>query len=114
MCTYDVQAVPARAKSRSAEYRQLMLALDEAARTEIQTRLQSMDAMNEMHVAQTLSALLPPGRACQSYPGVKQYASSPTPYLHSRHQSYACCPDPVSGTASSKGLLGFLWSLPAF
>ncbi|KAK9847737.1 hypothetical protein WJX84_001736 [Apatococcus fuscideae] len=40
---------------------ELMRALDEAAGEEIHTRLESMAALNEMHVAKTLAALLPPG-----------------------------------------------------
>ena len=56
-----LQVLPLQTPGRNLEYRALMLAVDEAACTEIQARLSTMAGLNEMHVAGTLSEMLPPG-----------------------------------------------------
>lgn len=61
MLSYVMQVLPEQIPGSRMEYAALMQALDSAACEEIRARLGTMASLNEMHVAKTLSELLPPG-----------------------------------------------------
>ncbi|KAK9841086.1 hypothetical protein WJX84_008308 [Apatococcus fuscideae] len=119
---------PAQVPGRRREYTALMQALDDAACEESQAWLGATTRLNEMHVARTLSEMLPPGdglflgnsmpiRDMEMYAAVPQWAvTTAATDVAAGSQSRVACGlgNPVASNRGASGIDGVISSAAGF